>query len=108
MNTSNIQAAINKLKQEIIRNFGNDVKIIHFGSSAHGKSDSESDIDILVLIPGKVDNRIEEKVFNMAFDIEIELDVIFGIIVYSLEFWNSGRASVMPLHQNIEREGIVI
>ena len=33
-----------------------------------------------------VDNAVEEKVFDMAYDIELEYGLVIGTIVYSREF----------------------
>lgn len=79
-----------------------------FGSVARGDSQRYSDIDVLVLLPGKVDNTLEEKVFDAAYDIELEYGVVFGIIVYAKDFWASDLAASMPLYQNIRKEGIPV
>jgi predicted nucleotidyltransferase len=108
MNKKDIKLAVDKLKDVLAQELGRNIKIILFGSAARGEYNSESDIDILVLIPGIVNNRLEEQIFNIAYDIELSMDVVFGIIVYSVDFWNSDFAGVMPLYNNIEREGIVV
>ena len=41
------------------------------------------------------------------FRTDVELR-IFGIIVYSKDFWYSDRAVVMPLYKNIQREGLFV
>jgi predicted nucleotidyltransferase len=106
MKIQNIKNAVEELKSVLVRQFGNGIKIILFGSAARG--DTESDIDVLVIMPGAVDTEIEEKVISIAYDIELSLDVVFGIIVHSQEFWSSGLAAAMPFHKNIEREGLVL
>jgi len=108
MKIQNINNAVYELKKNLQCEIGNEIKIIIFGSAARGDCDSESDIDILVLIPGIADNKTEEKIIGIAYDIELRLNVVFGIIVHSYEFWNSGLASAMPLYKNIEREGRVV
>jgi hypothetical protein len=67
-----------------------------------------SDVDILVALPGPVNNAVEEMVFDMAYDIELEYGLVFGTIVYSKNFWYSDRAAAMPLYKNIRREGTLI
>jgi predicted nucleotidyltransferase len=108
MKIENINNAVTDLKNALLRRFGDDVAIILFGSAARGTCDDESDIDVLVLVPEKVDTSTEEEIFSIAYNIELDCDVVFGIIVYSKDFWNSGLAGVMPLHTNIEHEGIVV
>jgi len=55
-----------------------------------------------------VNNAIEEQVFDLAYDIELEHDLIIGTIVYSKEFWYSGQAASMPLYKHIQREGLSV
>ncbi len=102
----NILNANKKLLEQIEKHFGNKIELYLFGSVARKDYDTFSDIDILLLLPIEVNNTIREKVFNMAYDIELEYDVIFGIIVQSKKFWNSEIAKVMPIYQNIQKEGI--
>lgn len=42
------------------------------------------------------------------YDMELKYSVVFGVIVYEKAFWNSDLAAVMPLHQNIDREGLAV
>lgn len=99
--------AIKELKTKIEKEFKNS-EIILFGSAATGTADSESDIDLLILVDGDLDNTIEEKIFETSFDVELNNDVIFGIIAYPKKFWHSQQAQAMPLYQNIAREGIAV
>ena len=108
MNTKNIKASISELKRVLNVYFGNRVELYLFGSVARDEYSTESDIDILVLIPGEVKTAIEEKVIDLAYDVELEYDVVFGIVVYSKEFWSSGKARAMPFHQNLQREALRI
>ncbi|MCK4763168.1 MAG: nucleotidyltransferase domain-containing protein [Candidatus Aminicenantes bacterium] len=108
MNTKNINASVSELKRVLNAYFGNKVELYLFGSTARNEYTSNSDIDILVLISGEVKTALEEKVIDLAYDIELEYDVVFGIIVYSKEFWLSGKARVMPFHQNVQREALRI
>ena len=108
MTKKQINMAVQELKLKLRMLFGEDIELRLFGSAARGDTRKYSDIDVLVLLPGRVDNSIEEKVFDAAFDIELKHGVIFGIIVYAREFWTSEIAASMPLYQNIEREGLAV
>ena len=108
MNQTQIRKAIQALKQGLVHRFGTDVELRIFGSVARGDYHEYSDIDILVVLPVKVDNAIEEQVFDMAYDIELEYGLVIGTIVYSRDFWHSDRAAVMPLYKNIQREGLFV
>ena len=73
-----------------------------FGSSARGDFSEDSDIDIMVRLP-YVDRNIEEDLFDMAYDLELEHDCLIDIVVLpaNLREW-------IPLYQNIENEGVAI
>ena len=108
MNQKQIEKALQALKQGLVHRFGTYVELRIFGSVARGDYHEHSDIDILVVLPDKVDNAVEEQVFDMAYDIELEYGLVIGTIVYSRDFWYSDRAAVMPLYKDIQREGLFV
>jgi predicted nucleotidyltransferase len=108
MTKKQINMAVQELKLKLLELFGEGIELKVFGSAARGDYRRHSDIDVLVLLPVRGDNTIEEKVFDAAYDIELRYSVIFGIVVYAKEFWASDLAASMPLHQNIQREGVSI
>ena len=73
-----------------------------FGSSARGDFSKSSDIDIMVRLP-KVDRTIEEDLFDIAYDLELEYDCLIDVIVLPEDMIDS-----IPLYQNIEKEGVAI
>ena len=86
---NNEKRALQELKTRLHENFL-EVEIILYGSKARRDDGEFSDIDVLVLLDREVNNSLEEKIFSTAFQIELECDVIFRIIVYSK---NSGIQS---------------
>lgn len=100
--------AVNALKIRTIAMFGKGSEVRLFGSVARRDFSAESDIDVLVLLPVPVTTDMEEQIFDMAFDIELEQSVVFGIIVHSKTDWTSSYLTQMPLHRSIEREGVWI
>mgnify|MGYP000421492497 CR=1 FL=1 len=103
----NEKKALLELKKRLLGRFP-DAKIILYGSKARGDFDEESDIDILIILKNKVDDSLREDIFSMSFKIELKYDVIFGILVEPEDFWNSPLAKAMPIHWNIDREGIAV
>lgn len=99
--------ALKELKQRLLKDYP-DAEIIFYGSKARGDFDEESDIDILVLLNREVDDYLREEIFSMSFKVELKFDVIFGVLVESKEFWNSDLARAMPIHWNIDKEGIPV
>jgi len=78
------------------------VEIKLFGSSARGDYSKHSDIDIMVRLP-KVTRKIEEDLFDIAYDLELEYDCIIDIIVLPQNINYN-----IPIYQNIIREGIEV
>ena len=104
--SNNENLSFDELKKNVIDKFG-EVEIFLYGSKVRGEGAKHSDIDILVLLKEKTSNSTEEEIFHIGFEIEMKYGVIFGIIVYSRDFWDSlGRK--MPLFRSIEKEGILI
>lgn len=73
-----------------------------FGSSARGDFSDSSDIDIMVRLP-VVNRNIEEELFDLAYDLELEHDCLIDIIVLPAESDN-----IVPIYENIEKEGLAI
>ena len=93
---------IAKQFKQIIEKKYNILDMKLFGSSARGDYSKSSDIDIMVKLP-TVNRKIEEDLFNIAYDLELEHDCLIDVIVFS-----EGMESNIPLYQNIVKEGISI
>lgn len=103
----NERIALQELKKRLLQRFP-DAEIILYGSKARGDFDEESDIDLLILVVSQITSRLEEEITHITYDIELKYDVVFGKIVENKDFWNSPLANAMPLHWNIDREGVII
>jgi len=99
--------AVYKLKRKLLERFPR-VQIILYGSKVRGNNEEFSDIDILILLDRKIDTELEEQILNIAYDVELEFDVVFGVMIESREFWNSSLAKIIPLRQNVDKEGVLI
>lgn len=104
----NINASVSALKKRLQKRYGSKLELYLFGSVARNRHEPDSDIDILVLVPGKVDTGLKEEIIDLAYDVELEYDVVFGIVARSKEFWVSEKAASMPFHQNVQRDAVRI
>jgi len=94
-----------KVKERII-SIEQDAEIILYGSRARDDYRETSDWDYLVIVNGTVDSARTDRIRSALYEIELESDQIINSIIRSREEWQSLRYSVLPFHENIEREGI--
>ena len=105
MLTANESMAITELKANISRKYNMD-SLILFGSKARGDDSVESDIDVLSLVNQNATNEVEEGIFDLAYDVGLRFDVVFGVIVKNIADWK--KMDFHPLKQNIDRDGIAV
>jgi predicted nucleotidyltransferase len=96
-----------KVKEAVLR-LEPSAEVILYGSRARDDFREYSDWDFLVLVDGLVDTARTDRIRRVLFDIELDTDQIISSIIRSRQDWNSPRYSVVPLHKNVEREGIHI
>ncbi len=85
------------------------IKVIIYGSYAKGDYHDHSDVDIMVLVnlPEKEIKNIENDIYDIAFEIEMDSGVDISPIIKNIaqyEYW----ADVLPFYKNVREEGIVI
>ncbi len=103
----NETSALKEMKRRLLLKFPN-VEIILYGSKARGNYQKFSDIDLLILIDKQVTSKIKEDIIRIAYDLELQFDVVFGIVIENKDFWSSSLGQAMPFHRNIEKDGIPI
>jgi len=106
MDAKSIKKSISALKKSLQERFGRNIEVYLFGSVARNTYEPDSDIDILVLYPGKVDTSLKEEIIDQAYDIELLYDVVFGIVTRSKEYWRSEKMRAFPFYQNVQKEAI--
>ena len=99
--------AVFQLKNKLLK-MSPYVKLILYGSKARGDFDEESDVDILVIFPN-LSSKIKHKIMDIATEIEIKYDVVFGLIIIDKDkLENSKIFKSSIFFKNIKKEGIVI
>ncbi len=94
-----------EFRKRLMKELGQPVKVIMFGSQARGDATKESDIDLLVILPS-----LESAVMNLAFGIawEVGLDAGKVISVVPAEKNELKRLAASPFYRAVKREGIVV
>lgn len=99
----NIADLIKKNILEIDKN----AEIILYGSKARGDDTADSDWDILVLTDYPVNFTIESKFSDHLYELELELEELFSIFVYSKNEWNT-KHRITPFYHNVIKEGVFL
>ena len=82
--------------------------VILYGSRARGAAEPESDYDLLVLVEGVLTRQLEERIGDRLYALELESGTILSLIVYEKHTWNTPLCKAMPLHRNVDREGVLL
>jgi len=95
---------LKELKSELQSIYGKKLaEIILYGSYARGNGTSQSDIDILVVLNGKIKAGQEiDRMINIINELNLKHNLLISVIPISLDEYESIKS---PLILNIKREG---
>ena len=84
-------------------------KIILFGSYARGDFDSESDIDIMILLNCSEEEvrKYREDVCKIASRVGLDNDIVVSLVLNDKDTFY-GRMEVLKFFQNVKNEGVVL
>lgn len=73
--------ALNELVEGILAIFNNQVmRIVLYGSYARGTNTSESDVDVGLLLNGKLNDNTEDKLSDLVVDLNLKYDRVLSVI----------------------------
>ena len=98
---------LKKIKEAVLEIEPNAV-ILLYGSRARGDAveQSQSDCYFLILLDGIVGVQRTDKIRHRLYELEWELEEVFSSIIRNKREWNSMPFKSMPIHQEIDLEGI--
>jgi predicted nucleotidyltransferase len=80
--------------------------VVLFGSRARGEAAPDSDMDVLVLTARPVTREERHRVTGALSPLGREIGVMFSTLVVDEESWSRGMHRVLPIHAEIERDGV--
>ena len=84
------------------------ISITLFGSAARGEADPESDTDLLIVTGRALPRSVRHQITDIVFDINLRCGTNFSTLVVDRASWDAGLYSVLPLHDEIEKEGVLV
>lgn len=100
-----LRKALQAARDRIAAEFDVD-RIVLFGSVARGTADQESDADLLIILRGRPDHTIRNRISSLMLDINLEYDANLSGLVVDQKAWDEGLLSVLPIHDEIEEQGV--
>lgn len=83
------------------------VSVILYGSVARGTATNESDVDIAIILDGKMDEAMEDALSNVIVDMNLKYDKVFSVVdIDKAEIARWGK--VLPYLRNVQNEGVVL
>ena len=82
-------------------------KIVLYGSVARGSDTEGSDVDIALVMRGKLDSDTEDRLSDFVVDMNLKYDKVFSVIDIDADHFRTWM-EVLPFYQSVEKEGIVL
>lgn len=80
-------------------------KVILYGSQVTGENKKYSDYDVLIVLKDEYDWRLEDKILELCYEIDLKYDILTDIKVISRKELNSIRGK-QPFIRNALEKGI--
>jgi len=97
--------ALRQIKSRVMADFAV-VDFVLYGSTARGEADNESDVDIMIVLSEPISRFKRHEITDIVFDANLQFGTNFSTLVVDQESWDTGMMSVLPLRDEIIRDGI--
>ena len=96
-----IQAVRNRLTAECSVE-----RLMLFGSVVRGEADAESDADLLIVLTEPPTAQVRDRITSLILDMNLAYDTNLSELIVDQQTWDTGRPAALPIHAEIEEEGI--
>ena len=97
--------AFREIKAQVKERF-HVVDFLLYGSAARGEAEDESYLDLMIILSAPVSRIRRHEIADIVFDVNLKFGTNFSTLVVDRKSWESGLVSVLPLREEIMREGI--
>ena len=99
--------ALKKLK-ELLEDRFSVCGLIAFGSVVRGESDDESDLDLLVITNEPFSRTKRHLITDLVFEVNLKYGTNISSTVVDNNSWENGLFSVLPIKEEVERDGVIV
>jgi predicted nucleotidyltransferase len=79
-----------------------------FGSVVRNEAGEGSDIDLLIITEQPLKRPVRHQITEIVFEINLQYDTNFSTLVVDRTAWEEGLFSVLPIRDEIMREGVTL
>lgn len=97
--------ALDELRHRLSDKFDVEALIL-YGSVARGEADEESDLDLLIVTAQPLTRFTRHKITDLVFEVNLRYDTNFSTLVVDRTSWEAGTISILPIHDEILKDGI--
>lgn len=105
LSADDLSGLLDRLAHGLASLYGDRYKgLVLYGSYARGEADEGSDVDVLLLLDGKVNVARELRyVEPIVWPLSLEQEIVVSLLPVSVERYRNGKD---PFMRNVRREGI--
>ena len=81
-------------------------RLMLFGSVVRGEADAESDADLLIVLTEPPTTQVRDRITSLILDINLAYDTNLSELIVDQQTWDAGLHAALPIHVEIEAEGI--
>ena len=111
--TGKIKSILEEYVNGLFKMIGKELKqVILYGSYARGdqnKNGEISDIDIMILVDLDAEQikKLEKKVIDYSYDLDLKYNILLSPIIENIDNYNN-RVKYMAFYKNIQNEGVLL